>query len=417
MIGTRAPNTLFAFGVNHKTAQVEVREKLYLRDEEIPLFLSRIGSSLSECLLLSTCNRTEIYAVTDSKDVDLNYYKNLIIDFKGARGLVRDEHFFEMISCSAVRQLFSVATSLDSKVVGDLQILRQLRVAYSIARAEKMTGKILNRLLQRAFKLGKRVYSETSLHHGAVSASLAAVELGIEIFGSLRGRSVLVLGAGEIARLTAEILIKKRVGKILVSSRTLSHAESLVNSLRKEESVETELIDFGDFKGRLDDVDMVITSTGSDEPILYKRDFAALDRKLLIIDIAVPRDVETAAAENPNVILRNIDDLHSIVDENHKKRLRDIPKVRRMIMNEMVEFLTDYYTLPLMPAYEKTAKPSADQTSEILRTKEFLNRNVSEIHKLFSRSSDSFREDLKSHFALVEKLQTMKAEAFGETAS
>jgi glutamyl-tRNA reductase len=412
-----APKTLFAFGLNHKTAPVEVREKLYVREAELPELLKLISETLSECLVLSTCNRTEIYGVTDSADIDADYYKQLLIDFKGARDHVRDEHFFTFLSCSACQQLFSVATSIDSRIIGDTQILKQLRGAYSIASHHSVTGKILNQLLQRAFKIGKKTYTETSIHDGAVSASLAAVELATNTFESLRGRSALVIGAGETARLTSEALLNKGVSTIVFSNRTRAHAEELVESLHKTFNFESEIVDFASVKERLDDAEIVITSTGSTDPILRKEDFEGRTGTVLVIDIAVPRDVDEAVAENPSVILRNIDDLNSIIEANHEMRSRDLPKVKKMISTEMADFLTWYYAQPLMPAYEKTAsKPDAEQTAEILRIKEFLMDNLSEVHRLATRSTGDFRSDFDDHLSLVRKLQTKKAEAFGAGA-
>jgi len=411
------PKTLFAFGLNHKTAPVEVREKLYVSETEIPALLAKFKETLSECLILSTCNRTEIYGVSESPDLDIDFYKDLLIEFKGAQGQVDDEHFFTHISCSACQQLFHVSTSIDSKVVGDLQILRQLRSAYFAAQENGMTGKVLNQLLQRAFKLGKLTYNETSIHEGAVSVSLAAIETAIRTFGSLRGRKALVIGAGEMARLTAETLVAKRVGKLLVTNRTRSHAEELLTALHEENEFDGEIVDFDEFKSVLKDVDIVISSTGAPDPILYKEDFGGLLEKVLVIDIAVPRDVDTAVADNPNVTLRNIDDLNLIVDGNHEKRLRDLPKVKKLILGEMVDFLTWYYTLPLLPEYEKTGvKPSRSQTEEVLRIKAFLASNVSEIHRLYANANGNFREDLESHFDLINRLVTMKARAFGAVA-
>ena len=410
---TAIPKTFFAFGLNHKTAPVDVREKLHIDEAEVPAFLNLLRESLSECVILSTCNRTEIYAVSDSPEIDLNYYKDLLIDFKSAKGDVRDEHFFALIACAACQQLFNVATSIDSKVIGDSQILRQLRGAYSKAQDHGFAGKILNQLLQRAFKLGKQTYNETSIHDGAVSASLAAVELAIDQFGSLQNRTALVIGAGEMARQTAEALANKKVGKLFVTNRTRVHAEELLMSLRKEYCFEGGTIGFENFKGFLPEVDIVITSTGSEEPILFARDVAAQRHETIIIDIAVPRDVDEGVTQCPNVILKNIDDLNSIVDGTREKRLKDLPKVRKMIMHEMVDFLTWYYTLPLMPAYEKTGvKPSREQTREVLKIKEFLNQNVSEIHRLYARTNGNFNEDLASHFDLVKRLQSMKDRAF-----
>jgi glutamyl-tRNA reductase len=411
------PKTLFAFGLNHKTAPVEIREKLYVSEAEVPALLAKFRETLSECLILSTCNRTEIYGVSESQDIDIDFYKDLLIEFKGARGQVDDEHFFTSISCSACQQLFHVSTSIDSRVIGDLQILRQLRGAYFLAQENGTTGKILNQLLQRAFKVGKLTYNETAIHEGAVSVSLAAVELAIRTFGSLRGRKVLVIGAGEMARLTAESLVAKKVGKLLVTNRTRSHAEELLSALRETDEFDGEVLDFENFKNVLTSVDIVISSTGSPDPILYKQDFTGLLEKVLVIDIAVPRDVDIAVAEHPNVILKNIDDLNSIVDDNQEKRMRDLPKVKKLIMNEMVDFLTWYYTLPLLPEYEKTGvKPSRQQSDEVLRIKQFLANNVSEIHRLYANANGNFSDDLASHFDLINRLQTMKARTFSAAA-
>ena len=414
---TAIPRTLFAFGLNYKTAPVEIREKLYLNEAEIKLLLSKIEGTLSECVILSTCNRTEIYGVSDSADIDLDRLKNLLIDLKDARGLVKDEHFFALISCAACQQLFNVATSLDSRIIGDSQILRQLRGAYVVASEKGQTGKVLNQLMQRALKLGKTTYAETAIHDGAVSVSLAAVELASQALGTLNGKTVLVVGAGETARLTTEALGAKRVGKILVSNRTRSHAEELLAAIQAEHSFKGEVLDFAGFRESLDEVDIIISSTGSDMPILCKRDFEGRTRKMLVIDIAVPRDVEDSVRENPNVIVKNIDDLHSIIDGNQEKRMKDLPKVKDMIIKEMVDFLTWYYLLPILPAYEKTgAKPSAEQKNEILRIKDFLNHNVSEIHKFAAGSGSDFKADLESHFSLIRKLQVMKGHAFSAAA-
>ena len=413
LVGITTPKTFFALGLNHKTAPVEIREKLYIEESEIPVFLDLLHKTLSECVVLSTCNRTEIYAVSESRDIDINFYKNLLIDFKGAHGEVRDEHFFSLISCTACQQIFNVVTSIDSKIIGDSQILRQLRSAYLTAQTHGFTGKVLNQLLQRAFKLGKQSYSETSIHEGAVSASLAAVEMAVEQFGSLRNRTALVIGAGEMARQTAEALVKKKVGRLFLTNRTRAHAADLLNDLKRNGVFNGGTIAFENFRSVLSEVDIVITSTGSEEPILYANDFMHQRSETLVIDIAVPRDVDESVAGCGKAILKNVDDLNLIVDGAREKRLNDLPKIRKMIMNEMVDFLTWYYTLPLMPEYEKTgAKPSREQTREVLRIKEFLNQNVSEIHRLYARTNGNFNEDLASHFDLVKRLQSMKERSF-----
>jgi glutamyl-tRNA reductase len=410
---TRYPKTFFAFGLNHKTAPVEIREKLYIDEADIPAFLELLRPAMAECVVLSTCNRTEIYAVSDTLHIDLDQYKKLLIEFKGAGGDVSDEHFFSMISCTATQQLFRVATSIDSRIIGDSQILRQLRTAYSIACEQGFTGKILNQLFQRAFKIGKQTYSRTSIHDGAVSASLAAVELAIGQFSSLAGRTALVIGAGEIAHQTAEALVNRKVGRLFVTNRTREHADEMLHSLGQRFSLDGGVIDFASFKNILPEADVVLSSTGSEEPILFAEDFAHQNRKTVVIDIAVPRDVDEAVGACDNVILKNIDDLNLVVDSTREMRLRDLPKVRDMIRHEMVDFLTWYYTLPLLPEYEKTGvKPSVGQTREVLKIKEFLNQNIDEIHNLYALSNGDFNEDLASHLDLIERLQSMKQRAF-----
>jgi glutamyl-tRNA reductase len=302
-------------------------------------------------------------------------------------------------------------------VIGDSQILRQLRSAYDIARERGFTGKILNQLLQRAFKLGKTTYTQTSIHNGAVSVSLAAVELGLETFGSLRDRTALVIGAGEMSRFTAEALAHKRIGKILVTNRTRANAENLIATLHTDIPVECEVIDFENFRESLSRVDIVISSTSSEDPILYADDFRSIDHQILVVDIAVPRDVDIEVGSLSNVILRNVDDLRSIIDSHHEKRINDLPKVKRMIIAEMVEFLMWYYSLPIMPDYQKTGqRPTPEMSREIVKVKQFLNDNLAEIHKVAAKAGRDFYDDLDNHFELVEKLRELKTKAFSVAA-
>lgn len=406
------PSTLFALGVNHRTAPVEVRERLFLNDSEVREFLARVSDHLPECIVLSTCNRTEIYGVTDSPDFSIKALRDLLIDFKEARAYVSEEHFFELISCSACQQLFSVATSIDSRVVGDLQILRQLRSSYAIGRDERTVGKVLNQLLQRSFKIGKKTFTETTIHDGAVSASLAAVEVAVEFFGSLKERKALVVGAGETSRLTTEALINKNIGELIVCNRTQEHAVEMLRSLETK-NTRVEFSGFEDLASLLGAVDLVVTATGSTDPIITPAELTSFTNRLLLIDLAVPRDIDPAVANLPHITLKNIDDVQLIVSENHNRRLRDVPKVKKLIANEMVDFLTWYYTLPLLPNLERRGtKPTVEEKSNVLRIKQFLSANVSEIHKLYVSSTGDFQKDLDSHIALVERLRAMKTQEF-----
>lgn len=403
---------LFAFGVNHKTASIEVREKLYVRDDETSGLLAKLKETLTECVVVSTCNRTEVYGVHPSAAVDIEFYKNLLIDFKNARGKVETSDFFSSISCAACLQLFKVATSIDSKIVGDTQILQQVRRAYSVAKESGYTGKIINQLLQRAFKIGKKTYLETSIHKGAISISLAAVELARETFGSLFDKTVLIIGAGETAQLTAECLLKKRVGKILVTNRTRVSADDFLKGLHKSNEFESETLDFETFRERLDEVDIVISSTGASDFILNKEDFVRQNRQILLIDIAMPRDIAPNVAENALVTLKNIDDLNKVIDRNHAKRLQELPQVKKIIYQEMGDFLVWYYSLPLLPAScGRSGKQDFGTVEEIKRIKQFLIENASQFHKM-ARQRDA-ESELNEHLNLVNHLLSMKATALG----
>ncbi len=402
---------LFAVGVNHKTAPIEVREQIYVHESETPALLAELKKTLAECVVLSTCNRTEIYGVTARTDLDLDFYKDLLINFKNAESAVSREHFFGLVSCAACQQLFRVATSIDSKIVGDVQILGQLRDAYAFAAKQNSTGKILNQLFQRGFKVGKHARSETNLHKGAVSISLAAVELAAETFDTLNDKTILIVGAGETARLTAECLIKKRVGKIVIANRTRARADELLEDLRKSNRFAGETVDFSCFKNYLNRADIVISSTSAPEPILEKADFANQTNKILLIDLAVPRDIAPEAAEMRNVVLKNIDDLHAIIDKNYRRRMADLPLVKKTIMREMSEFLVWYYSLPLLPTalLRGGAKPDEATLKEIVGVKEFLIKNVSHVHRMAMRSG---AENFAGHVEVVNELAAMKRRAF-----
>lgn len=400
---------LFAVGINHKTAPIEARERIYVHAGETGALLAELRKTLTECVVLSTCNRTEIYGVTTRTDLDLDFYKELLINFKRAETAVSREHFFGLVSCAACQQLFQVATSIDSKIVGDVQILGQLREAYSSAKKQNSTGKILNQLFQRGFKLGKLTRAGTSLHKGAVSISLAAVELAAETFDSFKDKTILIVGAGETARLTAECLIKRRVGKIIVTNRTRKNADELLENLRRSHRFTGETIDFAEFKNRLNQTDIVITSTSAPEPVLEKTDFRNQTNKILLIDIAVPRDIVPEVAEAENVVLKNIDDLHQVIDKNYQRRMAALPVVKRDIMREMGEFLVWYYSLPLLPTgLQCGAKPDAATLKEIVGVKEFLLKNVSHVHKLAMRNG---AENFAGHVAVVNELAAMKRAA------
>jgi glutamyl-tRNA reductase len=345
---------LFSIGINHKTAPVEVREKVFLNEEEISRMLAELKNELSECMILSTCNRTEIYGVPLDSTLDVEKFKFKLIEFKKAPDVIKKDHIYELFSSDAANHLFRVASSIDSMVVGDAQILHQLKEAYTLAQNNGSTGKILNKLCQKALQVGKRTKTETAIYEGAVSVSFAAVELAVKIFGELNDKSVLILGAGETAELTVESLIKKKAGNIFISNRTESHASELLEKLRGYSNLKGQTIDFNTINSRLNQFDIIISSTSSPDFILTFEDFKRTVRHraglpVLVIDIAVPRDIDPKVSKLSNVFLKNIDDLNAIVDANFEKRKEEIPEVHKIIEEELTNFFSWYYNLQLVP--------------------------------------------------------------------
>lgn len=380
---------LFSVGVNHTTASVEVREKLHIAEIEIPLLLEKAKELLSECLVLSTCNRTELYGVPANETVDIDTVKELLIDFKKADGIVKKENFYTLHAAEAAEHLFHVASSIDSMVVGDSQIMHQFKDAYSLAQECSSIGKILNKVCQTALHAGKRTKTETGLFEGAVSISYASVELASKIFGDLKDKNILLLGAGETAELAAESLIKKHATKISFTNRTRERAEELKGRLSNTAKIEGSVIDYEDFKNHLYKFDIIISSTSADNFILYYDDFKPVAKHrtgspVLLIDIAVPRDIDPRIGKLGNVFLKDIDDLNAIVDANFEKRKAQIPIVKHIINQEVSHFLSWYYALQLVPTIKDLEdKYEKIRTDEILKnTNGFNEHDKEELEKI-----------------------------------
>lgn len=341
---------LVVVGINHNTAPVELRERLAVDESDLERALYELGSHprVSEACIISTCNRTEIYAVTRSRVDD-----TLLMEFLLERAGV--EHS-EMESCiyihpghHAVQHLYEVACGLDSMVLGETQILGQIKNAYCVAGDSHSTGNILNNLFQKAIAVGKRARTETAISSGAFSIGAAAVELARFVFGNLRGRRALLLGAGKMSRLAATHLASNGVEKIYVASRTPAKVEELVNELGGE-PVEMER-----FEEALTHVDVVISSTSAKQAIITRELMEhVMTRRpcsspIFLIDIAVPRDIEPSVADIEGVFLYNIDDLTFMVDHSRVEREKEVEKVRAIIEEEVSEFMEYLRTLEAMP--------------------------------------------------------------------
>jgi len=330
--------SILIIGVNHKTAPVEVREKLaFSGDCSGPL--TELGNipGCRECCFLSTCNRVEIIMVAGQPEQAAVAARAFLF---GSSGLTDEEarrYSYLYQGRDAVAHLYRVAASLDSMVVGEPQILGQLKQAYREALERKATGVILNRLLHKAFSVAKRVRTETNIGGSAVSISYAAVQLAKKIFGSLKGKSVLLVGAGEMAELAAEHLVNQGIGRVIVANRTLERAVRLARKFNGAAVGLAELVD------RLAEVDILISSTGATELVLKKDQVRPLmrqrkNRPLFLIDIAVPRDLDPELNDLDNVYLYDIDDLKSVVDVNKGEREKEALRADGIVAEEVGKF-------------------------------------------------------------------------------
>lgn len=342
---------ILLLGVNHKTTPVEIREKIALSGGyEEPLAAMKNIQGLREYYLLSTCNRVELLLVTEAE----SNVEEAVIDFLFGDRVPRDDcrqYLYMLYDKEAVHHLFMVAASLDSMVVGEAQILGQLKEAYRYAAHFGCTGPLLNKLLHKSFSVAKRVRTETAIGSSAVSISYAAVQLAKKIFGNLEGKNVLLVGAGEMAELAAEHLVGNGVGSVTVANRTLARAVGLAQCFKGKAVAMEELV------AQLEHVDIIISSTGATEIILHKDEVksvmrARMNRPLFFIDIAVPRDLDPRLNELDNVYLYDIDDLSNVVEINKSQRDQEAIVAARIVDEEALKFERWFLGLAVTPTIQ-----------------------------------------------------------------
>jgi glutamyl-tRNA reductase len=326
-------------GVSHRTAPVDLREQLDFSSRDLGAVVEALATrpSAAESVVLSTCNRSEIYVASSDPARAREELTEFLSTYHGLPAAAFAPHLFFHDDDEAIRHLFRVAAGLDSMVVGEPQILGQVKNAFQIASDRRCTGPMLSKLFHWSFVVGKRVRTETGLGEGAVSISYAAVALARKIFGRLDGRRVLIVGAGEVSTLTAQHLRAGGVGEILITSRTPVHAEMLAAG------VGGRAIAWSDLTDNLAGIDIIVTATGSQRPILTRERVAgALGRRpdpLFIIDIAVPRDVDPAAGDIEQVFLYNVDDLQTVVKENLTRRSTEVERAESIVSEELGKFV------------------------------------------------------------------------------
>jgi glutamyl-tRNA reductase len=340
-------------GVNHKSAPVEVRELLAFSEAACTKGLRALvdGEVVREGLIVSTCNRVEVLTATSSGQVTQSQER--ITNFLSqSRSLPHDlfrDHSYSHIDDQAVRHIFRVASSLDSMVVGEPQVLGQVRQAYSVALSAGTAGRVLNRLIHQAFRVAKRVRTETGIAANAVSISYMAVELGRKIFGSLKGQSVLLVGAGEMAELSARHLVNAGVSKVLIANRTEESGERLA----KEFGGKT--VNFEKLADYLPDADIVVCSTGAGEYVVTANMAReALNRRrnrpAFFIDISVPRNLDPAIGDLPNAFVFDIDDLESVISSNIREREREAERAELIVDSEVMQFQQSLRVMEIGPS-------------------------------------------------------------------
>ena len=342
---------ILSLGINHTSALVHVRERLAFNEDQIRASLSRyfcghIKTSLAELIIISTCNRIELYAVSNQLA-----YPELEAFLSDARGVPAHElHpcLYRFTDVDAVRHLFDVAAGLDSLVIGEPQILGQITRALELARGQSAAGPTLNRLFQAAIHAGKRARTETAISRNPASVSSLAASVAEKALGHIKTANVVVLGAGDMAELTVEALRKRGVEKIRVVNRTLERAHALAERWGAEAAT------FESLAEALRSADILISSTGAPHLVLTTPMIAdamrlRMDRSLVLIDIAVPRDIDPDAAKLPHVKLFDIDNLNSQLEDSLTRRLDEVPQVKRILREELAEFESYLKSLEMLP--------------------------------------------------------------------
>lgn len=360
-------------GLNYKTAPVEIREQLTFNEADLGDAVKKLQAkkSILESIILSTCNRTEIYAVVDQLHTGRYYIKEFLSEWFG----IEQSDFTPFLNYfeeeNAVEHLFTVSCGLDSMVLGETQILGQVRTAFLMAQEFETTGTIFNHLFKQALTIAKRAHSETEIGANAVSVSYAAVELAKKIFGSLDNKHVVILGAGKMGELAAQNLHGSGVRKVTVLNRTYEKAVLLASRFNGQAKTMEEL------QSSLIDADILISSTGAKDIVVSRETMAQVEKMrkgkpLFMVDIAVPRDLDPQIADLENIFLYDIDDLEGIVEANLQERKKTAEKIMLMVEQEIVEFkqwLSMLGVIPVISALREKALAIQTETMESIERK------------------------------------------------
>lgn len=371
---------LLSISINHRTAPVELRENLHLSEEEVRNFiLQQKGKLLSEGLVISTCNRTEVYGIPVDKNITTKELQDSVITYK-SESKANLQNFEHYISRESIMHLFKVASGIDSMLIGDNQIYKQVKDSFQLADELQFTGFFMRRIMDAATRVGKRAITETAISEGAVTVSYAAVQLIEKIFSTLNKKSALIIGTGETGEIAAKHLRDRGIGRLALTNRTFEKAERLANELN------TAVFPFDSFKEHLHKFDIIVSATSSEGLIISKKDIEDAMKKrnfasMVLMDIAVPRDIDPKSKDIEYVFYHDIDSLNIIVEQNLAKRKEEIPKVEKIIEEELNTFFDWYNSLEAAP----TIKTLRDHFEAI---------RAEEVEKNVNKFSEHDREKL-----------------------
>jgi glutamyl-tRNA reductase len=373
---------ILVFGLNHNTAPIDIREKLYISEENIPDVLSSIKTAgIQEAVIVSTCNRTEIYFCTDNRDISLKIINDMLFNYFNIKQDWIDDYTYCFNDEDAYKHLFIVASGLDSMVIGEPQILGQIKDAYRMATLQNTTGFFLDKTFHKTFNVAKRIRTETRIGYNPISISSMAIELSKNIFGELNKKKILVIGVGEMCEIALKYFKKEGLNEIFIANRTFQHAQKL------SEDITGAPCPFQEIPELLTKVDMVLSSTGSEKPIIDKTLVNAIMKKrknkpLFFIDIAMPRDVDPEVNDIENVYLYDIDDLKELSQKNLLDRAKESEKAMAIIEEEKSNFTVWLKRLDVNPLITHIIG-TVDKTRE------------KELRKIVQKLKDADEETLK----------------------
>jgi glutamyl-tRNA reductase len=372
---------LLGISINHHTAPVELREALHLSEVEIRAFIQQTkNNAFTEGIIISTCNRTEIYAIPRNDKISLKDLEDLIKNFKSSFQ-VKDENFQHFVSRESIEHLFRVAGGIDSLLIGDNQIFKQVKDSFQVSEEENFAGVLIRRVMDAAMRVGKRAINETAISEGAVTVSYAAVQLIEKIFSNLQKKSALIIGTGETGEIAAKHLRDRGIGRLALTNRSFDKAEKLAAELN------TAVFPFSNFKEHLYKFDIIVSATSAEGLILTKKEIEDVMKKrnyasMVLMDIAIPRDIDPESKKIDYVFYHDIDSLNIIVDQNLTKRKNEIPKVEKIIQEELDNFFEWYNSLEAAP----TIKTLRDYFESI---------RAEEVEKNINKFSEEDKEKLE----------------------